>query len=243
MNDSFYKFPSTPHLTTLEGMVVRGDKVMSKAEQDDFLLNKLIVEEKVDGANLGISFDSEGSLLCQNRGSYLSFPAVGQWKKLAQWLEPKLELLLEILTDRYILFGEWCYAQHSVHYNHLPDWFLAFDIFDKHEEKFLSISHRNKLLERMEVTKVPQLAHGHFSLSEIELMLAQSKISGDPAEGLYLRADNGQWLMKRAKLVRSSFIQSVEKHWSRSSIKPNKLAPTVWEGQNTVLDKNEETSS
>ncbi|VGO17501.1 hypothetical protein PDESU_06097 [Pontiella desulfatans] len=243
MNDSFYKFPSTPHLTTLEGVVVRGDKVLSKAEQDDFLLNKLIVEEKVDGANLGISFDSEGGLLCQNRGAYLTFPAVGQWKKLEQWLQPKLDLLFEILTDRYILFGEWCWAQHSVHYNHLPDWFLGFDLYDKHEKKFLSVMRRNELFEQMEVTKVPQVAQGRFSLSEIELMLAQSKISDDPAEGLYLRAEHGQWLTKRAKLVRSSFIQAVDEHWSRAPIRSNTLASTVWEGKSAVLDKNEETSS
>ena len=31
------------------------------------------------------------------------------------------------LGDRLILFGEWCAAQHSLDYETLPDWFLAFD--------------------------------------------------------------------------------------------------------------------
>jgi hypothetical protein len=34
---------------------------------------------------------------------------------------------------RHILFGEWCRAQHSVFYSRLPDYFLAFDIWDRYE--------------------------------------------------------------------------------------------------------------
>lgn len=47
--------------------------------------------------------------------------------------------------------------------------------------------------------------------------------SDNPAEGLYLRFDQGDWLVQRAKLVRPAFIQPVEQHWSRSGIKPNRL--------------------
>ena len=229
MKDEFFKFPSTPHLTTLKGVEVRDDKVLSEAERIDFLQHELIVEEKVDGANLGISFDSEGNLFLQNRGSYLKFPAVGQWKQLELWLNPKMDALFETLTDRYILFGEWCYAQHSVFYNRLPDWFLDFDIYDKQAEKFLSVERRKKLFKKMGIKEVPQICNGHYSFKEISTLLAQSKISDKLAEGLYLRIDNTDWLQKRAKLVRASFIQSVDEHWSRGAIKPNRLDAKVWE--------------
>jgi len=232
MIGDFFKFPSTPHLTTLEGVEVRGDKVLSEAERLEFLRHEIIVEEKVDGANLGISFDSEGNLFLQNRGSYLKFSASGQWKQLDQWLNPRMDALFETLTDRYILFGEWCYAQHSVYYNHLPDFFLGFDIYDKQAEKFLSADRRDKLFKKMGLKGVPQLRNGHYSFEEIKKLLAQSKISDEPAEGLYFRVDNGDWLLKRAKLVRSSFIQSVDEHWSRRAIKPNRLDPKVWEVYN-----------
>lgn len=229
MKDEFFKFPSTPHLTTLEGVEVRGDKVLSEAERLDFLRHELVVEEKVDGANLGISFDSDGNLSLQNRGSYLKFPAAGQWKQLEQWLNPKINAMFETLSDRYILFGEWCYAQHSVFYNRLPDWFLGFDLYDKQAKKFLSVKRRDRLFKQIGIHKVPQLSIGHYSFSKIQQLLAQSMISDEPAEGLYLRIDQGDWLLKRAKLVRASFIQSVDEHWSRRSIKPNQLDPKVWE--------------
>ncbi len=228
MKDNFFKFPSTPHLTTLKGVEVRGDKVLSDSERADFLKYELVIEEKIDGANLGISFDLEGNLLLQNRGSYLHLPFAGQWNKLEQWLHPKMDALFELLTDRYILFGEWCYAQHSVHYNFLPDFFLGFDVYDKRVKKFFSTKRRNRLLKEMKIYRVPHVANGKYSVSEIENLLTQSNISDEPAEGLYLRIDQGDWLLKRAKLVRPSFIQSVEDHWSRSGIKPNQLDCKKW---------------
>ena len=229
MKDDFFKFPSTPHLTTLEGVDVRNDKVLTDADRGHFLQHEIVIEEKVDGANLGISFDSDSHLFLQNRGSYLHFPYVGQWKKMDEWLNSRIDALFETLTDRYILFGEWCYARHSVFYNRLPDWFLGFDLYDRQVEKFLAVERRDDLFEQMRIRRVPQIGHGVYSFSEIEHLLAQSKISDEPAEGLYFRIDQNGWLIKRAKLVRAAFIQSVEEHWSRSAIKPNQLDSKIWE--------------
>jgi len=229
VKEGFFKFPSTPHLTTLEGVEVRDDKVLSEAERVAFLRHELTIEEKIDGANLGISFDFEGNLLLQNRGSYLQLPSMGQWKKLDQWLNPKMDALFETLTDRYILFGEWCYAQHSVFYDYLPDWFLDFDLYNKQAGRFLSTDRRDELFRKMCIAQVPIIARGCFTYPELKKLLSESKLTNQPAEGLYLRFDKGDWLAQRAKLVRPAFIQSVEKHWSRSSIIPNQLDPNVWE--------------
>ena len=71
MNSPFLKFPSTPHLLWLGTSIPRADKVFDRDEAVTFLQEPVMVEEKVDGANLGISFDSEGNLLAQNRGNLL----------------------------------------------------------------------------------------------------------------------------------------------------------------------------
>lgn len=223
MKDDFFKFPSTPHLAMLGDVDIRGDKVMSEAERNAFLKHELVVEEKVDGANLGISFDSEGNIRAQNRGAYLHLPSTGQWKKLAEWLAPRTDALFEQLTDRYILFGEWCYAQHSVVYHRLPDWFLGFDIYDKSTDLFFSCTRRDEIFRTISISQVPRVDHGHFTLSELSELLSQSQITDKPAEGLYLRSDQGDWLVQRAKLVRPAFIQSVKQHWSSSGIKANRL--------------------
>ena len=77
MREDFFKFPSTPHLAVLGNVDVRGDKVMSESERTAFLQHQLIVEEKVDGANLGISLDRQGNIRAQNRGAYLQLPGEG----------------------------------------------------------------------------------------------------------------------------------------------------------------------
>lgn len=223
MNNDFFKFPSTPHLALLGDVMIRGDKVMSKSDRDEFLRHELVVEEKVDGANLGISFDSSGNIHAQNRGAYLHFPSSGQWQKLSQWLKPKTDALFEQLTDQFILFGEWCYAQHTVKYDRLPDWFLGFDIYDKSNAKFFSCPRRDEVFRSIGIHQVPTIKRGYFSLSELNNFLSHSQLCGEPLEGLYLRHDQGEWLEQRAKLVRPAFIQSIEKHWSQSNISANQL--------------------
>lgn len=222
MKEDFFKFPSTPHLALLSSVEVRDDKVMLDVERHDFLQQELTVEEKVDGANLGISFDSEGNIRAQNRGAYLHLPSTGQWKKLADWLAPRTDIFFEKLIDRYILFGEWCYAQHSVNYDRLPDWFLGFDIYDRKTNRFFSCDRRDIIFRAIGVFQVPKIDRGHFTVSKLRELLSQSQLGEKPAEGLYLRNDQEDWLVQRAKLIRPTFIQSVEQHWSHSDIKPNK---------------------
>lgn len=223
MIEDYYKFPSTSHLAILGTNVVRNDKVMSERERNDFLNHELVIEEKVDGANLGISFDSLGNVRLQNRGSYLHAPYSGQWKKLSEWLVPKMDLLFEVLKDQFILFGEWCYAQHSVYYNRLPDWFLGFDILHKKELKFFSCQRRDEIFNNADISEVPLIKKGSFSLKELISLLSNSCLSDEPMEGIYLRFDDGDWLGKRAKLVRPEFIQSIKEHWSKRKIKTNRL--------------------
>lgn len=222
--DSFVKFPSTPHLAVLDGATVRVDKVLTPVERDRFLDHNVIVEEKIDGANLGISFDSTGTIRAQNRGSLLQGPMTGQWKILPDWLAIRSDRLFDVLMDRYFLFGEWCYAKHSIFYDQLPDWFVAFDVFDSQANRFVCRDVRDRLLASLELYVVPCLASGRLSLAEITASLGQSHFGITPAEGLYLRYDDGDWLGNRAKLVRPSFIQAIDEHWSSRPLEANLLA-------------------
>lgn len=64
-----HKFPRTPHLANLGSSSVRDDKVFTDRERANFLEHEVTLEEKIDGANLGISFDEEGNVVLQNRGN------------------------------------------------------------------------------------------------------------------------------------------------------------------------------
>ncbi len=60
-----------------------------------------------------------------------------QWKKLEEWIDQRQSRLFDVLLDQYILFGEWCYATHSVYYGRLSDYFIGFDVYDKETSRFL----------------------------------------------------------------------------------------------------------
>lgn len=223
MTDELLKFPSTPHVSLLPGVDVRADKVLSGKKREAFLSDEIIVEEKVDGANLGISFDANANLRLQNRGQWLTPPFRGQWKPLGGWLQQNAERLFDALGSNRILFGEWCYAQHSVHYDRLPDWFLGIDVWDCNEKRFWAVDRRDALLREAGLEAVGVLGHGRFPFGDLEGMLGDSFYGDVLAEGLYLRREENGFLTARAKLVRPSFVQSIGTHWSKAGVSPNEL--------------------
>ena len=219
------KFPKTPHLLWLSPQPARDDKVMSNTEAEAFLdVGECVVEEKVDGANLGLSFDESGRLRAQNRGNFLEGRLTGQWEGLRGWLachEPKLR---EHLPPGAVLFGEWCYAQHSMAYSHLPDWFLGFDVLDV-SARFLTTHRRDALFGAIGFMPIRCVARGRFTLYQLQAMLSGPSAYGDgPVEGLYLRREDNEWLLQRAKLVRPEFVQAIGEHWSRGPLHMNRLS-------------------
>lgn len=156
----FLKFLRTRHIFDAGGNgVSRDDLVLSSKESENFLRNTtLILEEKVDGANIGISIAENYQIKVQNRSHYVNSSTHKQFSTLDSWIEQHSEDLFSILKpERHVLFGEWLLAKHSIHYTSLPDYFLAFDVFDKDERRFLNISERNSLLEGTGIKYVHQI--------------------------------------------------------------------------------------
>jgi hypothetical protein len=126
-----------------------------------------------------------------------------------------------------MLFGEWCFAVHSVRYDALPDWFLAFDVYDREAGRFWSAERRDVLVHELGLARVPELARGRFTLAEVQKLLGPSRLAPGLMEGLYLRRDRDGFLDARAKLVRSEFVQAIEEHWSSRPLERNALAPAA----------------
>ncbi len=223
MGTDFLKFPTTTHLLWLASDSARSDKVLSQSEARVFLNYPVTVEEKVDGANLGISFDAHGNQIVQNRGGLVERGTKGQFAPLWAWLSKRETPLFNTLEDRFILFGEWCYARHSIHYTRLPDWFLAFDIFDKREQQFMSTQRRNALVTALQLEAVPNIKTGFLTLEEVPSLIGKSLFYDGPMEGIYLRYENASWLIERAKVVRAEFVQQIGDHWSKKSLVFNEL--------------------
>lgn len=157
--DSLLKYPRTPHL---EGSRLQpGDEGHGHVPYASLKGCWLVVEEKLDGANCGVSFSEAGDLLLQSRGHYL----VGggrerQFNLFKRWASAHEAVLLERLEDRYVMYGEWLHKKHSVFYDALPHYFTEFDVWDRKTQQFLSTRARRALLTGLPVLSVPVLYEG-----------------------------------------------------------------------------------
>lgn len=221
----FFRFPHTPHLIWLGDEAPRDDKVLSPAQVDELLARPVVVEEKLDGANLGLSVGPDGRLRAQNRGGYLHVPYAGQFARLSGWLGRHEPWFLENLTPDLIVFGEWVAARHSVDYTSLPDWWLVFDVYDRRAQRFWSVERRNRWAHASGLQCVPCLFEGSASVPSLKDMLARkrSMYRDGPMEGVVVRADEADWSVARAKLVRADFTQSIAAHWRSRPLRWNRL--------------------
>lgn len=219
----FFKFPPTPHLYWLGKAAPRADKVLGPEEASEFLRGEVIVEEKVDGANLGISVSVRGELVAQNRGTVLGAGAHPQFEPLRPWLGRHRAALVDALGRDLMLFGEWCFAVHSLRYTRLPDWFLGFDVYDRAAGRFWSTRRRDELLRSVGLAGVPELGRGRFDRGGIMGLMGASRLSEGLMEGVYIRREEGDWLLDRSKVVRAEFVQSIEEHWSSKRLEKNAL--------------------
>lgn len=238
MEFTLKKYPRTPHL---EGSRLQpGDEDLSQIPFSAIRGRYLVVEEKIDGANTAVSFTQEGALRLQSRGHYLT----GGYRErhydlLKQWAMVHQDALFRVLGSRYIMYGEWMYAKHTVYYDQLPHYFLEFDLFDRQEGVFLSTERRHEMLRPLPVISVPVLKTGLFQNKEEllsllgtsryisahktrnlrqtseklgldpELQVAQTDASRD-MEGLYIKLEENGQVVERLKFVRPSFTQAVD---------------------------------
>jgi hypothetical protein len=156
-NLELYKYPSTRHLQGSQ--LQKGD--VGRTRYAALAGRHIVVEEKLDGANCGVSFGPGAGLLLQSRGHYLAGGGrERQFGILKRWAAVHEGALLEHLFDRYVMYGEWMGKKHSIFYNHLPHFFCEFDIYDRSRDVFLSTVARGALLGNAPVLAVPVLYAG-----------------------------------------------------------------------------------
>src|SRR5438874_4779289 len=171
---ALHKYPRTHHL---EGSRLQpGDEDMGSVPFVVIAGRHLVVEEKLDGANTGISFDADGRLWLQSRGHFLTGGAREKHFDLfKRWACAHADALRAALGQRYVLYGEWLYAKHTVFYDRLPHYFLEFDVLDTDTGAFLSTEERRALLNGIPVASVPVLQTGPCrGLAEVTALIGSS---------------------------------------------------------------------
>lgn len=220
------KFLRTGHLMNL-----------GAATEDDFLVNfqtkdetpHVIITEKVDGANMGFSLSSDRQLLVQNRSHYITSNAHAQFRPLHPWVEEHRADLYSVLDrdplfpERYILYGEWLVATHSIPYSRLPDRFLAFDLYDRQTKTWADRRTIERLLADTNISMVPIIYEGPRPSDRIlkEMVQRQSQFYDGPVEGIYVKEERNGLVANRGKIVRSDFTAGITEHWDRVAMRKN----------------------
>jgi hypothetical protein len=234
---AIHKYPRTRHI--LDSALQPGDEDLDRASFEEIAGQHIVVEEKVDGANAAISFDANGRLLLQSRGHYLSGgPRERHFSYFKRWAHELRDQLWQALGPRYIVYGEWVYAKHTIFYDALPHYFLEFDVLDMASSTFLSTARRRALLAGLFIHGVPVLYEGTIaSAFDLKALLGPSSYKSpcwqnklaqaamvpphdpelvqrqtDPSglmEGLYIKIEEDGRVIERFKYVRPDFVAMV----------------------------------
>lgn len=260
MTSHIYKYVRTPHVQGSK--LQEGDHDISQVPFSELEGRYLVIEEKLDGANCGVSFDDEtGEMLLQSRGHFLTGgPRERHWTLFKQWAATHKDTLFDILGVRYVMYAEWMYAKHTVFYDLLPHYVMEFDVLDRETGDFLSSRRRRELLKDSPIRSVLILHESALRSKGQLIMLADhqsyfqtglwrqrlieqaASVGVDDGlvlrqtdgtglmEGVYIKVEDDERVLKRYKWVRHSFLNSIsdsETHWLDRPIIPNLLAPGV----------------
>ncbi|DBA01417.1 TPA: hypothetical protein N0F65_007314 [Lagenidium giganteum] len=229
-----YKFPRTGHLFNM-GAATQDDLIdqpmdLPQLRSEDV---QIVLTEKVDGANMGISLDANGGFIVQNRSHYVTSKSHTQFRKLDWFLDEHRNELFELLhrdplyPERYILFGEWLAATHSIPYTALGKIFYAFDIYDRQSETFWDRHAVENALVATSIPIVPKVWSGNYlpdqqTLKEYAYM--PSPFYDGPREGVYVKWEAFGRVLHRSKVVRHNFITGND-HWTKDTIRFNRVLP------------------
>ncbi len=127
---TIHKYPRTPHL---EGSRLQpGDHDLEQVPLAELRGRFVVVEEKLDGANAGVSLDDDARVRLQSRGHFLTGgPRERHFDLFKRWAGAHAAVLERVCADGVTLYGEWLYAKHTIFYDALPHYFLEFDVRDQ----------------------------------------------------------------------------------------------------------------
>jgi hypothetical protein len=245
--EAIHRYPRTHHL---EGSRLQpGDHDLAQIALVTLRGAYCVIEEKLDGANAGISLGDDGRLRLQSRGHMLTGGAREKhWDLFKQWVHTHEAALAARLAPGMTLYGEWLFAKHTIFYDELPHYFMEFDIRDA-AGAFWSTARRAAHLAGSPVCSVPVIWRGvvddpdalpalvahslykspgwrdRLRATSIELGLdpdrqRQETDPSDLAEGLYVKVEDASGVIARYKWVRHSFLTTVVESGSHWLARP-----------------------
>lgn len=209
----YTKYPRTFH-SSLSETVTSDDKYI--LNYDNFINKEIVVTEKMDGSNVTLYND-----YYHNRSINTSYhPAF-------DWIKRYHSELAYIIPSNLRVCGEYLLNVHSISYENLESYFLAFSIWNNDTSMCLNFNDTKEWFELLNISHVPVLYEGIFDIKLIEQLYKD--LDKTNHEGIVVRLRDSfhydDFNKSVFKLVRSNHVTSSE-HWLHSQLLQNKLKDT-----------------
>jgi ATP-dependent RNA circularization protein (DNA/RNA ligase family) len=214
-------YPRIPHL--VGGRGTDDDRVLSPDEAAALLGCEVLVEEKLDGANVMVWLE-DGRVETALRSGPGSADRAGQLGPLRAWAGEYADALRDLLSELGggVLYAEWLYLTHTVAYEGLASYLVVLDLLGA-EGRFLLPDERDAAAGRHGLATPPELARMvPGRLSAVEALIGRSRVGDEEMEGVVVRRlDGGQ--PRLAKLLRPGLVRIGDAEWARGRPR-NRLA-------------------
>lgn len=211
-------YPRIPHLVAGRGS--RDDLVLAPDQAAALVATPVLVEEKVDGANV-MAWLEDGRIDIALRSGPGAMDRAGQLGPLRAWVAEHDHLLRPVLDDDTAIYAEWLLLTHSSPYDRLPSYLVVLDLW-RPRTGFAPVEERDALCAAAVLATPPHVWSGvPGSVERVESLAGPSAWGSSPAEGLVVRSLADPSV--RAKLVPAGFRRLDDSEW-RGGRPRNRLA-------------------
>ena len=203
-------YPKIPHL--VPGRGTSDDRVLDDDEARTLLSKPVLVEEKLDGANV-VVWLADTRIDCALRSGPGGRDRARQLGPLRAWLSERTDELRELLAGR-ALYAEWLYLTHRIPYDRLPAYLVGLDLWSP-DGGFVSPMERNGLLAAAGLPAPPELDRCVLGSATVaEGLIGKSRFGDEPMEGVVIRTVDGSE-PRIAKILRARFAPLPDGVWRK----------------------------
>lgn len=213
----------------MAGSTAADDDIFVTFDQPWFT-GEVVVEEKLDGANVAVWYSDDGRLDVATRGGPGAMDRGGQLGRLRAWVAARHDALVSLLGGELRLYGEWMWRRHTIRYTRLPDWLLCIDL-QRADGTRLSAAERARRCAPAGVHVAPVLFRGVLGdRRHLQALCGQSTFGDEPMEGMILRREAGGSVRDVAKWVRSAFVADLGAEHRPNTLASGELGMTngIW---------------
>ena len=197
-------------------------KCLSDNDIKILLDGDIVVEEKIDGGIVGISWDHYNyrHMAIGKHNPISTNENSKRFYGFNKWVYDNYEKVQKI-PQGWTIFGKWMRSSHNIFYDLLPDYFMAFDIWDGY--RYIDFDNKEKLLELIGFKMISTIYIGRVKgVKDIIGTVKKSQYSSfENMEGVVVK-NYKKGLM--GKFVTREFDDRMDEHWLEKPLIENRLA-------------------